>query len=167
MNGHIMSLYAPLRDFLADSRDPVVTLSFKEIEHLIGRRLPPSAHGENIRQWWANTPTHSQARAWLEAGRKARLDVAQRRVTFERRSEAPAADDGVVRLRTASLSAAALRLLQDAAEELGQDLGGAAEALLNEAGLRRRRDTLAWFAANTSTSTTDSAELIRADRDSR
>jgi hypothetical protein len=41
-------------------------LSFGQIEELIGRRLPPSARLHQA--WWANSESHSQARAWLGAG---------------------------------------------------------------------------------------------------
>ena len=61
-----MSKYDGLRDFLATRRAdvPSVTLSFAEIEKLVGP-LPPSAR--TLRQWWANNSL-VQAMAWRSAG---------------------------------------------------------------------------------------------------
>ena len=37
--------------------------TFSEIERILGDRLPPSAR-RHI-QWWANTETHHNAKAWM------------------------------------------------------------------------------------------------------
>ncbi|MCC5910039.1 MAG: hypothetical protein JJT76_06340 [Clostridiaceae bacterium] len=59
--------YIGLKRYLQSTTIPIVTLSFKEIEHIIGNTLPKSAsvHAE---VWWANDYTHSQAIAWIDAG---------------------------------------------------------------------------------------------------
>lgn len=63
-----MSKYLPLRLVLESyPLDQEVTLRFFEIEKAVGG-LPPSAF--DTRQWWANTAgSHSQAKAWMDAGR--------------------------------------------------------------------------------------------------
>jgi hypothetical protein len=64
--------YAPLRDHLSGETEPL-RLSFGDIEAIVGP-LPPSAR--KFRQWWENSRSHSQARAWLDAGyRVAQVDI--------------------------------------------------------------------------------------------
>lgn len=63
--------YQPLEDYLKSRRNGAqqVTLSFAEIEDMLGDRLPPSAY--NYREWWANQSDVSNrphARAWISAG---------------------------------------------------------------------------------------------------
>ena len=57
--------YAPLHRHLSslDAREWATT--FREIERILGAKLPPSAR--TYREWWANDRTHSQARAWMAA----------------------------------------------------------------------------------------------------
>jgi hypothetical protein len=57
-----------LPGFLGTAQPPL-TLSFAEIERIIGRALPPSARRH--RAWWANSPSHPVARQWLAAGWRA------------------------------------------------------------------------------------------------
>lgn len=59
--------YYPLECFLKNSNRETVTLSFKEIEAILETTLPQSAHSHK-QPWWANDITHSQAKAWLNAG---------------------------------------------------------------------------------------------------
>jgi len=65
------SKYEPLAEFLRNQAAGArsVSLSFKEIEKLIGAKLPSSAYRH--RAWWANeqaSNSHSHAKAWLSAG---------------------------------------------------------------------------------------------------
>ena len=46
------SRYDGLRDYLEQQTEPVVTLSFEQIEQIIGGSLPTSAR--RYRPWWAN-----------------------------------------------------------------------------------------------------------------
>ncbi|MHB8463356.1 MAG: DUF7662 domain-containing protein [Acidimicrobiales bacterium] len=64
------SRYDPLRQHLAERSEPVVRLTFAEIERILGAELPKSAR--QYRPWWANEQagTHVHARAWLDAGRR-------------------------------------------------------------------------------------------------
>jgi hypothetical protein len=68
-----MSKYDPLRVFLDSAVTHVseLTLSFQQIECILGFTLPPSARRH--RAWWANPSTrhdHPYAQAWLAAGWK-------------------------------------------------------------------------------------------------
>lgn len=79
--------YAPLGRYLRDlpSSQVGVTLSFDDIEAIIGARLPPSA--SDYRQWWANQSAGSRAPHWDAAGFKVdKVDFAQRQVRFVRKS---------------------------------------------------------------------------------
>lgn len=79
-----MGKYDPLRKHLDDSGDEKVILSFAEIEKIIGNILPPSASTQN--SWWENvngkSNGHSQAKAWQNAGYKAKVDLKQKKVLF-------------------------------------------------------------------------------------
>jgi hypothetical protein len=68
-----MSKYDPLRIFLENAAKGVseMTLTFQQIETILGFTLPPSARRH--RAWWANPGTphdHPHAQAWLAAGWK-------------------------------------------------------------------------------------------------
>ena len=75
------SKYEPLRAFLAAQAAPVVELTFAEIHEMVGG-LPRSAYAH--RPWWSNNRNHSQASAWLDAGRQASIDWSGRSVRFRR-----------------------------------------------------------------------------------
>jgi hypothetical protein len=76
------SKYHPLFEHLLFSGQRQLTLSFGEIEAVIGAPLPASAGSRQ--EWWSNSPNgHSQARAWMRAGyESSRVDLIGRRVTF-------------------------------------------------------------------------------------
>jgi hypothetical protein len=61
-----MSRYDALGDCLRASGRADVSLSFLEIEGVIGARLPASAHKN--RSWWGNTVRSPQGAAWMRAG---------------------------------------------------------------------------------------------------
>jgi len=66
-----LSKYEPLRAFLEHAATCVseMTLTFWQIESILGSPLPPSAR--RYRQWWANPSSshdHPYAQAWLAAG---------------------------------------------------------------------------------------------------
>jgi len=58
--------YRRLSDFLEKSNAEEMQLSFKEIEEILGFKLPTSAYTH--RASWANTTTHSMALSWLSVG---------------------------------------------------------------------------------------------------
>jgi hypothetical protein len=66
-------------------RAPTITVSFHELEKVLGGELPPSAWQH--RSWWANDSTsHSQSIAWLEAGwRVQKVDFSSESVVFHRK----------------------------------------------------------------------------------
>jgi DNA-binding XRE family transcriptional regulator len=76
--------YWPLFQHLRQSGQAEITLSFAEIEALLGGRLPESAR--ESRGWWSNRSAGPvQAAAWMEAGYHATgLDLAQETVTFRK-----------------------------------------------------------------------------------
>lgn len=84
------SKYDPLIDHLRSQVTHAVELSFAEINALLGDELPPTALEHPA--WWANSPTdrtHSWARRWTAAGWRARANLANQRVTFERADNTP------------------------------------------------------------------------------
>jgi hypothetical protein len=73
-----MAKYDPLAAFLAASTTPTVTLSFRQVELILGEPLPFSAR--NYREWWANNTTnHVNSQSWLGAGWR----VAERGINME------------------------------------------------------------------------------------
>ena len=80
-----MAKYDPLLRHLSTSDAPVLTLSFWEIERIIGADLPPSAR--RFDAWWGNSEgvRHVQCEAWMNAGYRATdLDRGIGLVTFRR-----------------------------------------------------------------------------------
>ena len=77
-----MSKYDPLRAFLEQQDKPYIRLSFRDIERIIGSKLPASAYTH--RAWWANDRTHTHARnGWLAAGyRVGYVDLEKRVAEF-------------------------------------------------------------------------------------
>lgn len=78
------SRYQPLYERLHDSGEREMTLTFAEIEALIGARLPPSARKSVA--WWSNRTSGSvQAKAWMGARYHVKnVDIAGERVVFYR-----------------------------------------------------------------------------------
>lgn len=61
------SKYQPLGDFLAARDTSPWRATFSEIEAVLGKELPPSAR--MYPAWWSNNDrSHSQAKAWIDAG---------------------------------------------------------------------------------------------------
>lgn len=87
-----MTKYAPMTEFLMDQDTDRVRLDFAEVEKILRASLPRSA--DEYQAWWANDPSHSQAKAWLEAGwQTENLNLGGRTVEFVRvrqpRGQAP------------------------------------------------------------------------------
>jgi hypothetical protein len=65
------SKYDALRDYLNEQSGPMVTLTFRQIEKLLGFALPESARRHTA--WWANASgSHAYSKAWTSGGWKAR-----------------------------------------------------------------------------------------------
>ena len=79
----IVSKYDPLFEYLCRDSDAPVSLTFDEVERLVGP-LPTSA--TRFKQWWANESTGGRdvhAKSWLNAGRHVeRVDLNGRFVWF-------------------------------------------------------------------------------------
>jgi hypothetical protein len=149
-------------------------MTFREVERVLGFRLPESARQH--RPWWSNNvSTHVNAAAWREAGwRTARVDMGGEKVTFVREQAvsdleeagAPALWDDVIAVPISGVSKAALRLIDDYAEEAGCDRAEAVAAILDGCARDRRRRLLESFSSPTR-SDFDSVSAIREDRDAR
>ncbi len=79
-----MEKYKPLADHLRESSQDTLSMTFDEIEQIIGGKLPPSAF--EYRAWWSNNPTNSvMTHAWLGAGYKTvRVDMPGRTLEFQK-----------------------------------------------------------------------------------
>lgn len=78
------SKYYPLFEHLQHCNQTAVTLTFSEIEALMGRSLPASARAKKT--WWSNRDSASalQAGAWVSAGYQVEsVDLTQQTVTFK------------------------------------------------------------------------------------
>jgi hypothetical protein len=85
-----MSRYKPLTEHLRRQGLDRWAASFEDIEKVLGSSLPESAR--KYPAWWANQKGqgHSQAAGWQNAGwRTRRIDLAARRVEFERAAGDP------------------------------------------------------------------------------
>lgn len=78
------SKYQPLLEYLQRCDRPQVTLTFAEIETLIGEPLPDSAHKR--RGWWSNRKKGGlQASAWIDADYTVQaIDLSAKQVTFSK-----------------------------------------------------------------------------------
>ena len=77
------SKYAPLYEYLSQTRPDEITISFAEIERLLNSRLPASARRRQ--DWWSNRKSALQASAWMSAGyHVVQVDPAGERVTFRK-----------------------------------------------------------------------------------
>jgi hypothetical protein len=173
-----MSRYEPLTRYLEGRREAAVPLTFKDVERILNRNLPPSARLHQ--PWWANTTTHSHAGAWLRIGWKTRqVDLAGQRVVFvkeasgsvgasgERPIKANTSSSVEVVVRTDDLSSAARAFMDRYMTENDCTMAQAVADLLNQAALDRRRRLLDRFPLSGERSTLDSVDLIREDRDAR
>lgn len=81
-----MSKYEPLPQFLLKHDKASLRLKFREIEDILGFKLPDSAYAHEA--WWSNNASgHSHARTWINAGwRTSAVDLKARKVTFERQA---------------------------------------------------------------------------------
>lgn len=83
-----MSKYDPLNRFLSQQSTDRITLTFSEIEAILGFTLPASVHRHTA--WWSNSSTkaHPYSQAWTDAGFYT-VDVSTtqhaEKITFEKR----------------------------------------------------------------------------------
>jgi hypothetical protein len=81
-----MAIYEPLGQYLRKNSGSRIPMTFREVEGVIGRKLPASAYRH--RPWWANEARgHSHAKAWLEAGYETeQVDMTAKKLVFVRSS---------------------------------------------------------------------------------
>lgn len=76
-----MRKYTPLMLFLDKCKDTEITLSYEEIEKIIGEKLPKTAYEKS--QWWSNNDnTHTQSAAWSDVGYRTRNILLGKSITF-------------------------------------------------------------------------------------
>ena len=81
--------YFPLQGFLSGCDQDRVTLSFGDLEKLLGKPLPTSARTNPA--WWANHAAGRSHTVWLKVGwRTKNLNIAQEEVDFVRATPPPA-----------------------------------------------------------------------------
>jgi hypothetical protein len=175
-----MSYYEPLTRYLAARPTETVVLCFREVEEILGRDLPASARKHQA--WWANSPSHSHADAWLRLDWKTSdVDMKRERVTFARDGRRPAPSSrktptrgettpATLELPLEALSTAGRRLLDVYSKEMNGDMAAAAARAVHEAAVARRGRLVAELVATAPRvppGELDSAALVREDRDAR
>lgn len=83
-NVGVKGKYRFLADFLFKHGGDSITMTFKQIEELIGQELPSSAY--NHRAYWSNTDTHSISKVWMQAGYMTTyVNLLAHKVVFEKK----------------------------------------------------------------------------------
>ena len=168
-----MTKYEPLTQFLKSVDTSEIPLTFSEVERILGFPLPQSAFKH--RPWWANQKDHVPADAWMTVGWQVDVvDLAGERVVFRkaghtaRRRGRPSMPPDTVAVPLSALEPSVRAALDAHMREHGCGRVEAVVALLNQAGLARRRAIFDWFDEHGSkTPGASSAALIREDRDAR
>lgn len=79
--------FMPLKRWFAKENRASITLKFKEIEAILGRKLSPSARQYTSR-WYTRPDRNAIAEAWVTEGYKLfRLDLEREKVTFHREED--------------------------------------------------------------------------------
>lgn len=73
--------YRKLAEYLLNSNETRVTLSYPQIEEILGFMLPDTARNFKA-SFWANTKTHSYSSSWMGVGYKTQIDAHSDNVTF-------------------------------------------------------------------------------------
>ena len=89
-----MSKYAPLESHLRESRQMQVSMTFEEIEQVIGAPLPPAARRH--RALWSNNPSNwVMTKAWLAAGYETeQVNMKHAKLVFRKAVRETASTDG-------------------------------------------------------------------------
>ena len=169
-----MSKYEPLTDFLRAHRGDTCSLGFRDIERIIDCSLPASAR--EYRSWWGNDRTHTQARAWMQAGFGAKPDsrriepVAFRRVGTQPISPTPPGPTGPTQVVVRNLDPGVVAALKRRASRAGRSLERELRMILSREAGPDRSELIAEanrIRAMTPGPLPDSTELLRQDRDRR
>jgi hypothetical protein len=80
------SKYEPLKKHLTASNTTVVSMTFADVEEILGTStsLPPASRAHQA--WWANGG-HRHSEAWTSTGRKASVDLRAQTVKFVRQGD--------------------------------------------------------------------------------
>lgn len=75
--------YYALEQYLEKIDSPNITMSFEDVERIIGESLPESSR--KYTAWWANNSKgHSHANAWLNVGAKVKQVKLGESITFSK-----------------------------------------------------------------------------------
>ena len=169
-----MSKYMPLADYLRAHCGDTCSLSFLEVEQIIGCSLPTSARER--RSWWGNDRTHTQARAWMQAGFGAepssrRIEpVVFRRVRAYPVPPTPAETSGPTQVVVRNLDPGVVAALKRRASRAGRSLERELRIILSRNARPDRSDLIGEadrIRAMTPAPLSDSTKLLRQDRDRR
>lgn len=84
-SGGVPAKYEPLNKYLTERYADAVTLTFGQIEDVMGSALPELARTR--KDWWTTTvgsEDHAQSETWTRAGRTAQPNLGAQTVLFER-----------------------------------------------------------------------------------
>lgn len=165
-----MSKYEPLADYLRSHVGEACSLTFTEIERIIGCSLPASAR--QYPAWWGNDGTHAQARAWMRAGFGAkpspqRIEPVVFKPVSSQLAAPTASVPGPTQVVVRKLEQDVVAALKRRARRAGRSLEGELRAILARAAHSNRDELIAEanrIRAMTSAPLPDSTELIREDR---
>jgi|GEM_PF-122307 len=95
LGGVKMSKYYGIEEHLRKTQKQIETLSYDEIERILGFSLPASAHKH--RAWWSNDRSggHPHANAWLNAGWEVSSVTLGKTITFEKVGEAKSPEERI------------------------------------------------------------------------
>ena len=169
-----MPKYEPLSDYLRAHGSDACSLTFLDIERIIGCSLPASAREH--RSWWGNDRTHTQARAWMQAGFGA--EPSSRRiepVVFRRVGSRPVSppfpeSSGPTQVVVRNLDPGVIAALKRRASRAGRSLERELRTILSREAGPDRSELIAEanrIRAMTPALLPDSTELLRQDRDRR
>ena len=79
---NINSKYDPLYQYLKSTKQLNVTLTYKEVEEILGFNLPNSAYQHQA--WWDGASQHTQSKAWSTAFYTAKPNLKEKKVEFTR-----------------------------------------------------------------------------------
>ena len=118
-----------------------VSLSFKQIEDIIGDKLPNSAY--DYEHWWNNNLNRSQSEVWLTVGWKVEtVNLAKKEVTFRKEKPTPAeAPKKRQRRKPVSPAFKALALERRPRKPLGPSKTKLAKTLARYKNIERQRAT--------------------------
>lgn len=172
-----MGMYDPLREYLSGQRGDSCTLTFRDIEEIIGDSLPSSAkRANNYKAWWANDRTHVQSASWIRAGWRTAgsPDLEAERIRFTRspRPSRPPriADAGPAQVIVRNLDAEVVAELKRRAKRNGRSLERELRLILTRAARPDRAALIAEtdrIRAMTAGPLENSVSLLRQDRDGR